>query len=82
MEVICKKADADKDTKLAFCSVDCKGCFIMIVNKIDFLERMFATLTYHQFFADLALIYLNPNEVMRLTAIFPEKKLKIFVTIT
>lgn len=43
---------------------------------------MFATLIYHQFFANLALIYLNPNEVMRLTAIFTEKNLKIFVTLT
>ena len=39
------------------------------------------TLIYHQFFADLALIYLNPSEVMRLTAIFAEKKLKIFCDI-
>ena len=37
---------------------------------------LFVTLTYHQFFTDLALIYLNPNEVMRLTAIFTEKNLK------
>lgn len=82
MEVICKKADVDKDTKLAFCSVHCKGCFIMIVNKIDFLGRMFVTLIYLQFFINLALIYLNPNEVMRLTAIFHEKNLKFFVTLT
>ncbi len=47
-----------------------------------FVERMFVTLTYHQFFADLALIYLNPNEVMRVTAIFAEKNLKFFVTLT
>ena len=45
-------------------------------------ERMFVTLIYHQFLTYLALIYLNPNEVMRLTAIFSEKKLKIFVTLT
>ncbi len=43
---------------------------------------LFVTLTYHQFFTDLALIYLNPNEVMRLTAIFTEKNLKFFVTLT
>ena len=43
---------------------------------------LFVTLTYHQFFIDLALIYLNPNEAMRLTAIFTEKNLKIFVTLT
>ncbi len=30
-------------------------------------ERMFVTLTYHQFLSYLALIYLNPNEVMQLT---------------
>ncbi len=34
------------------------------------------------FFADLALIYHNPNEVMRILAIFTEKKLNFFVTIT
>ena len=43
---------------------------------------LFVTLTYHQFFTDLALIYLNPNEVMRLTAIFTEKNLKFFVALT
>ena len=36
---------------------------------------------YHQFFADLALIYFNPNEVMLVTAIFAEKGLKIFCDI-
>ena len=45
-------------------------------------EQTFVTLTYHQFFADLVLIYLNPNEVMRPAAIFHEKKLKNFVTLT
>ncbi len=32
------------------------------------------TLTYHQFFPDLTLIYHNPNEVMRLPGILPQKK--------
>ena len=45
-------------------------------------ERMFVTLIYHQFLTYLALIYLNPNEVMRLTAICAEKNLKFFVTLT
>jgi len=43
---------------------------------------MFVTLIYHQFFNDLALIYLNPNEIMQVTAIFYEKNLKFFVTLT
>ena len=36
------------------------------------------TLIYHQFFADLALIYLNPSEVIWVTAIFAEKNLLLF----
>ena len=43
---------------------------------------LIVTLIYHQFFADLALIYLNPNEVMRLAAFYYEKKLKNFMTLT
>ena len=53
---------------------------VLVVYEIE--ERLFVTLIYHHFFADLALIYLNPNEVMRLTAIFAEKNLKFFVTLT
>lgn len=49
---------------------------------MGFSERMFVTLTYHQFYSSLALIYHNPNEVMRVTAIFAEKKMKNFVTLT
>ena len=51
----------------------------MLIEANTFL---FVTLIYHHFFADLALIYLNPNEVMRVTAIFAEKNLKFFVTLT
>ena len=42
----------------------------------DFIEQLFVTLIFHQFFDDLALTYFNLNEVMRLTAVFTEKKLK------
>ncbi len=44
---------------------------VLVVYEIE--EQLFVTLTYHQFFVDLALIYLNSNEVMRLAAIFHEK---------
>ena len=53
---------------------------VLVVYEIE--EQLFVTLTYHQFFADLALIYLNLNEVMRVTAILAEKNLKFFVTLT
>ncbi len=39
-------------------------------------------LIYHDFFTNLTLIYHKPNEVMRVSAILLQKKLKKFVTLT